>query len=548
MDFQRELELLLRSRFTLICIVSREEERILANIQDVCERGKRAFLSWDLAEGFHVHTEKAPRPQKAADPLTVLEAVDKLQGTIVIALKDFHRCWDRQPKVVRKLRNLAQRLKYSKKTIIITLPSAKIPDELKDDAVILDFPAPELPEIEAILEQLLKTPGVRCTLDANGRARLLRSALGLSSTQAQRVLAKAIVSNGVLDERDIELVTREKSAIIRESGALEYYPASESMASVGGLGRLKEWLNLREQAFGQEARDYGLPAPKGLALIGIPGTGKSLSAKMIASLWQLPLIRMDVGALFGGLVGQSEENVRRALTLAETISPCVLWIDEMEKALATGSGAGDSGTSMRVFGSLLSWMQDKEKPVFVVATANDVGKLPPELLRRGRFDEIFFLDLPTAEERKEIFAVHIRKRKRKIGAYDLDRLAGASEGYVGAEIEQAVIDAMYVAFNDTSQPKRDFTTEDILAAIGRQVPMSQSQRENINYLRQWLQDGRAASASYSEHDTAAPERTMAIQLSDDALENNVPHNTTVAVRGRQQASGGIQPRMMNFEF
>jgi len=318
------------------------------------------------------------------------------------------------------------------------------------------------------------------------------------------------------------------------------------MASVGGLGRLKEWLNLREIAFGQEARDYGLPAPKGLALIGIPGTGKSLSAKMIASLWQLPLIRMDVGALFGGLVGQSEENVRRALALAETISPCVLWIDEMEKALSTGSSSGDSGTSMRVFGSLLSWMQDKKKPVFVVATANDVGKLPPELLRRGRFDEIFFLDLPTTEERKEIFAVHLRKRKRKVGAYDLQRLAAASEGYVGAEIEQAVIDAMYVAFNDTSQPKRDFTTEDVLSAIGRQVPMSQSQRENINYLRQWLQDGRAVSASYSEDDSAAPERTMAIQLSDDNAE--IGAHSTTAIATKNKTPGNIQPRMMHFEF
>ena len=315
----------------------------------------------------------------------------------------------------------------------------------------------------------------------------------------------------------------------------------ETVATVGGLGRLKEWLKLREPAFTQEARQYGLPEPKGLALIGIPGTGKSLSAKMIASLWQLPLIRMDMGAVFGGLVGQSEENIRRALTLAETISPCVLWIDEMEKALATG--AGDSGTSLRVFGTLLTWMQDKKKPVFHVATANDVGRLPPELLRRGRFDEIFFLDLPNAEERKEIFAVHLRKRGRRASAYDLTRLAVAAEGYDGAEIEQAIIDAMYVAFNDSGKTRRDFTTDDILATLRRQVPMSQSQREVIAALRQWLQDGRAMSASYPD-EVGAPRRTLAIQLDDES-------SAGAPSEGKSETQTAVRrpaPRLMDFEF
>ena len=233
--------------------------------------------------------------------------------------------------------------------------------------------------------------------------------------------------------------------------------------------------------------------PKGIALLGIPGTGKSLTAKMIGGLWRLPLLRLDVGALFGSLVGESEERTRRALHLAETIAPCVLWIDEMEKALA--HGGLDSGTSTRVFGTILTWMQEKKAPVFVVATANDISSLPPELLRKGRFDEIFFLDLPTFEERKEIFAVHLRKRRRLPEDYDLDRLAAASEGYVGAEIEQAIIDAMYIGFNDN---EREFTTADILNALARQVPLSVSQREVINYLREWLREGRAQSASFVE--------------------------------------------------
>jgi SpoVK/Ycf46/Vps4 family AAA+-type ATPase len=233
--------------------------------------------------------------------------------------------------------------------------------------------------------------------------------------------------------------------------------------------------------------------PKGIALLGIPGTGKSLTAKMIGGLWHLPLLRLDVGALFGSLIGESEERTRRALHLAETIAPCVLWIDEMEKALA--HGGLDSGTSTRVFGTILTWMQEKEKPVFVVATANDISSMPPELLRKGRFDEIFFLDLPTQDERKDIFAVHLKKRRRIAQDYDLDLLARRSEGFTGAEIEQAIIEAMYIGFNDG---EREFTNEDILHALNRQVPLSISQREAITYLREWLREGRAQSASFQE--------------------------------------------------
>ena len=267
---------------------------------------------------------------------------------------------------------------------------------------------------------------------------------------------------------------------------------TETPDDVGGLGVLKEWLRLRERAFTQEARDYGLPAPKGIALIGIPGTGKSLTAKMIGGLWRLPLLRLDVGSLFGSLVGESEERARRALRLAETVAPCIVWIDEMEKALA--HGGLDSGTSTRVFGTILTWMQEKTAPCFVVATANDISALPPELLRKGRFDEIFFLDLPTLEERKEILAVNLRKRKRLPQDFDLEQLAQESGGYVGAEIEQAIIDAMYLAFNE----HREFITKDIAVALKRQVPLSVSQRETIGALRNWLREGRAQSGSFQE--------------------------------------------------
>ena len=363
---------------------------------------------------------------------------------------------------------------------------------------MIDFPPPDSTELEKVIKDLTQTPGVRLNLTELGREKLVQAALGLTTAQAKRVFSKTIVADGSLDDRDIDLVTQEKKQIIRESEALEFYPVTETPDDVGGLDVLKDWLRLRERAFTQQAREYGLPTPKGIALIGIPGTGKSLTAKMIGGLWRLPLIRLDVGALFGSLVGESEERARRALRLAETIAPCLVWIDELEKALAHGDL--DSGTSRRVFGAILTWMQEKTAPCFVVATANDISSLPPELLRKGRFDEIFFLDLPTLTERKEIFAVHLRKRKRLPQDFDLQRLAEESQGYVGAEIEQAVIDAMYVGFNDG---EREITTQDISDALQRLVPLSVSQREIVQALRDWLREGRAQSASFSQPQQAA---------------------------------------------
>ncbi|MBI4928994.1 MAG: AAA family ATPase, partial [Anaerolineae bacterium] len=407
----------------------------------------------------------------------------------VFVLKDFHELWS-NAQIKRKLRSLAQRLKFTKKTILITTHSPRIPDELKDETVVMPYSLPDTAQLAEVLDQLASTPGVKVNLTPLGKEKLTQAALGLSASQAQRAFARAIITDGVLDDRDIDLVTEEKKQIIRESEALDFTSAVETPDDVGGLSILKDWLRLRESAFTKRAREYGLPAPKGIALIGIPGTGKSLTAKMISGLWRLPLLRLDVGALFGSLVGESEERTRRALRLAETIAPCVLWIDEMEKALA--HGGLDSGTSTRVFGSILTWMQEKSAPVFVVATANDISSLPPELLRRGRFDEIFFLDLPNTEERKEIFSVHLRKRRRLPQDYDLALLAAHSEGYVGSEIEQAVIDAMYLGFNDAA---REFSTTDIVNALERQVPLSVSQRETVEALRAWLSEGRAISAS-----------------------------------------------------
>ena len=491
MSFEQQLDIYLHARFTLIVLVTAEEERALHTIKTVCERTNRPCLTWDVADNFQWLTAVDGSTPAAKDPINALEHIDKAENDAVYVLKDFHECWN-NVQTKRKLRSVVQRLKYTKKSILATCPSHKIPQELKEEAVVAEFPPPTAAELEGVLNRIARSPGVKINLTKLGREKLVQAALGLTAAQAQRVFARAVVTDGVLDDRDISLVTQEKKQIIRESEALEYYEVTETPEDVGGLDILKEWLRLRERAITQEARDYGLPSPKGIALIGIPGTGKSLTAKMIGGLWRLPLLRLDVGSLFGSLIGESEERARRALQVAGMVAPCVVWIDEMEKALA--HGGQDAGTSTRVFGSILTWMQEKTAPCFVVATANDISTLPPELLRKGRFDEIFFLDLPTLAERTEIFKVHLRKRKRLPQDFAVARLAEESDGYVGAEIEQAIIDAMYIGFNAA----REFTTEDVSAALGRQVPLSLSQREAIDGLRDWLHSGRAQSASFAE--------------------------------------------------
>jgi AAA+ superfamily predicted ATPase len=491
MTIDQQLDIYLRARFTLIVLVTAEEERALQTLRAVCEHTKRSCLTWDVADNFQWLTGAEGAAPSTREPLTALDHIDKVENDAIFVLKDFHECWA-NAQVKRKLRSVAQRLKFTKKSIVVLCPTRKIPDEFRDEAVIVDFPSPSTVELEAVLQRITRSAGVKVNLTGRGRDKLVQAALGLSAAQAQRVFARAIVTDGVLDDRDIQLVMEEKKQIIRQSEALEYYDVTESPNDVGGLGVLKEWLRLRERAFTQEARDYGLPSPKGVALIGIPGTGKSLTAKMIGGLWRLPLLRLDVGSLFGSMVGESEERARRALQVAETVAPCIVWLDEMEKSLA--HGGQDSGTSTRVFGSILTWMQEKKAPVFVVATANDISSLPPELLRKGRFDDIFFLDLPNVEERAEIVAVHLRKRKRIVQDFEVETLARESDRYVGAEIEQAIIDAMYVGFN----LGREFTTDDIHAALKRQVPLSVSQRETIDALRDWLESGRAQSASFPE--------------------------------------------------
>jgi len=509
-DFSRRLNVSLRARVTLVVVITPEEERVVSQIKDVCGSWDppRQCIAWDSVDGFSVIAGNRNFLNQSRDPLTALDDIVKTGEDAVVVLKDFHEFWN-NPQVKRRIRNFSQQFRYNRRTIVIVTPTSRVPDEIRDDAVIVHFPPPTAAELSADLDTLLATSGITCSLSPGGREKIIQAALGMTLNQARRAFSKAIVTHGTLDDRDIDAIIADKKDILSASDALEFYSYTEAPENVGGLSVLKDWLRLRERAFTQDARDFGLPAPKGIALIGIPGTGKSLTAKMIADLWHLPLLRLDVGALFGSLVGESEERTRRALSLAETISPCILWVDEIEKAFAFGSG--DAGTSQRVFAHLLTWMQDKTSPCFVVATANNISALPPELLRKGRFDEIFFLDLPTIEERREIFTVHLKKRRCVPADFNLDTLASESEGYVGAEIEQMIIDAMYRAF---SEDMRRVTTADILLCMKTQVPLSVSQRETVAALRAWLAEGRAQSASRAATAPPGNGKTIALETFD----------------------------------
>jgi len=497
-DFARRLNVSLRARVTLIVVMTPEEERVVSRIREVCESWDppRQCITWDSVDGFQIVTGNKNFHTPSRDPLLALDEIQKADENAVIVLKDFHEYWN-NPQVKRKLRSFSQKSRYNRRSIVIVTPSRKIPEEIKDEAVLVHFPPPSPAELSADLDLLLETSGITSSLSKAGREKIIQAALGMTLNQARRSFSKVIVTRGNIGDEDIDTIIADKKEILSQSDALEFYSLTETPDNVGGLSALKDWLRLRERAFTSVARDYGLPAPKGIALIGIPGTGKSLTAKMIADLWHLPLLRLDVGALFGSLVGESEERTRRALALAETIAPCILWVDEIEKAFAFGSG--DAGTSQRVFAHLLTWMQDKTSPCFVVATANNIAALPPELLRKGRFDEIFFLDLPNTDERREIFAVHLKKRKCIPSDFDLDLLARESDGYVGAEIEQTIIDAMYQAF---SEDMRRLNTADIITCMKRQVPLSVSQRETVAALRAYLAEGRAVSASKAIHRSA----------------------------------------------
>ncbi len=517
-DLIDEIDLIIRARYPIIYIVSAEEEPVEEILELVATQGlqRRRVLLWDIVRGWN---------DNGADKGSVMSALLRIgkpshisnssltsnasnvrsedQNDTIFVLRDLHPILKNPTNpsnvpVVRELKNLARELKRTRRTLIITSYTLEIPPEMTEEITVIEFPLPDVQEINYLVRHLIAPE----KLQVAGLAweQLVKACQGLSRSRIQRVLARALADKQCVTEADIESVLAEKQQAIRQTGILEFFTVKESLKSVGGLENLKQWVRMRRDTFTEEARSYGIPNPKGVLLVGIQGTGKSLSAKTIATEWRLPLLRLDTGRLFGGIVGESESRVRQMIQLAEAVAPCVLWIDEIDKAFGNvygGSADGDSGTSRRVFGSLITWMQEKTSSVFIVATANNVRILPAELLRKGRFDEIFFLNLPTEAERQDIFKVHLQKlRPSRLREFDLALLAKQTRNFSGAEIEQVIIDGIHGAFGRGSIGNRqDFTTEDILRAIEETVPLAAIARDQIEALKQWASEAGARTAS-----------------------------------------------------
>jgi len=501
MNFQAEIETLIRARYPILYILSSEEVRVQNVIVEVAKKRQKKVFEWSYSTGVvpagtSIQSQKN-RSAATKDPLMALDQVIEQVEPAIFLFKDFHPFLSKNNfAVVRRLKEIALHLKNSFKTIVLVSPLLQIPTELEKEITVLNYPLPTREDLGELLDKIIEDvrqfKQVKIELDEAGRERLLQAALGLTLGEAENVFAKIIVKDERLSGDDVSEVFAEKQQIIRKSGLLEYCATEENFGRVGGLAVLKDWLNKRAAAFTDEARAFGLPAPKGILMLGVQGCGKSLCAKAVSNQWQLPLLRFDMGRMFGSLVGSSEENVRRAIAVAESVAPDILWVDEIDKAFAgsQGSGATDGGTTARVFGTFLTWLSEKTAPVFVVATANDISQLPPELLRKGRLDEIFFVDLPSLEEREEIFRIHLERRRRPPEQFDLRRLAEAGKDFSGAEIEEAINSALYDAFYS----RRDIATESILVTLSQTVPLAKTMDEQINRLRRWA-EGRARNAS-----------------------------------------------------
>ena len=507
-----DIEVLIRARYPIIYIVSWEEQRVQQWLATVAAKREKALWEWSFSTGL-VQSSRAgasrARNQASKDPSIALdEAVAHVEPAVYL-FKDLHPFLTANNfAVVRKLKETAIAIKDSYKTIVLVSPVLALPPDLEKEVAVVDFPLPGPPEFSLLLDRIVAEvkdqPGVDVALDADSREQLLKDALGLTLNEAENVFAKTIVNDGSLTADDIESVFAEKRQIIRKSGLLDYYDVDVAISQVGGMEQLKQWLSNRSLAFTDKAREFGLPPPKGVLLLGIQGCGKSLCAKAVASMWRMPLLRMDIGRMFGSLMGSSEENMRRALQVAELVAPVVLWLDEIDKALSgTKSSGSDNGTTARVFGTFLTWLSEKASSVFVIATANDVSDLPPELLRKGRFDEMFFVDLPNEGERREIVRIHIERRGRDPKRFDLDRLARSAAGFSGAEIEQAIVAALFDAF----AAGMDIDSDRIEHALRETVPLSKTMESEITRLREWA-NGRARPATIADEAVAAPRRKI----------------------------------------
>lgn len=521
-----QLDRLIRSRYPVILISSFEEARITEAVYETARDQEKSLFVWSVSQGLRrvekgpddsltfTTKPKDPAPDETQEPTAALKAL-YAWGTdrpAIFIFKDLHG-FAQDPATVRWIRDIAGVFQEQTNTLILLSPQfvvagqSGLPADLEKDVAVMDWPLPYNGEIESILDlcansvrgQVSRRTKKAITVDIeNGtREAILRAMSGLTAFEAKSVLSMAVVTHGALDERAIPLIIAEKKQIVKKTGFLEFFDTNVKQDEIGGLDLLKEYTRKKRAAFSDEARAYGLPAPRGFLMVGVPGSGKSLTAKASTG-GQMPLLRLDVGALMGGLVGLSEANTRAALNLAEAVAPCVLWIDEIEKGLGgMGGGENDGGTTKRVFGTLLTWMQEHTSPVYVVATANDVSGLPPELLRR--FDDLFWVDLPSQDEREAILRIHLQKCGRNPADFELKPVADEMFDFTGAEIEKVVNAALVIGFDDGA---RQITTADLLEAAREIVPVSRTMEAKIKDLRDWA-DTRARPAS-SKQPAATP--------------------------------------------
>lgn len=469
-DCVQELTLLLRAGWRVIALESFEEERALRVLERAARSVKRELCTWSVAAGLG---PEGGGSGSLDEGLRAIAAVEEPAVFVIldarVPLQDFAS--------VRRLRDMLPELGRRRQTLVLLGAVIELPLELEREAGCVSLALPNASDLhglfERVVESMAKIDVKPDLLDA-----CVRAALGLTGAEAVRVFRKTWMANGAIDDRTVGEIIREKRQALRRTPALTFHDTAAPLAEVGGLGELKHWLRERRRAFGEEARSFGLPEPRGLLLLGVQGCGKSLSAKAIAMEWGFPLLRLDLAAAFGDATRSPEITIREATSIAESLSPAVLWIDEIEKGFAA---TGSDPSASRVFGSFLTWLAEKQSPVFVAATANDVTKLPPELLRRGRFDELFFVDLPSEQERVEILSIHLRKRGREPSHYPLQELAVQAERLSGAELEQVVSAGLYIAFAES----RDLAENDLANAIQETVPLYETYEERIKELRNW---------------------------------------------------------------
>ena len=483
----KNFELLIKSRTPLIWITTKEEERLYKVIKNSCEKlSIKRFVLWDCVNGLKGALNEEGKFSN--NPLGVLNWIKDQSSELstLLLLKDFHKFYD-DPSICRTIKELSYSLKKTTNNLILsshTLPSS---EELDDLMTIINLPLPDQSELINLIKKI--ATNTDSNLNEDDLIELASASSGLSEVRVKQVAAKALTKRGKISKEDIKDILEEKKQVIARSEILEFFEGNSNQNDIGGLKVLKVWLKQRYQAFSKEAREYGLPIPKGVLLVGPQGTGKSLTAKSISKTWSMPLLRLDVGRLFSSLVGSSEARTRETILRAEAMSPCILWIDEIDKGFG-GDARSDGGTSQRVLASLLTWMAEKESAVFVIATANAIDKLPAELLRKGRFDEIFFLDLPNSDERLSILDLHLKKRRPSYN-FPLSTIIDRTNGYSGAELEQAVIEGMHFSFSE----KRELMEKDLIKAVSELVPLSRTAKEQIDLLKEWSSTGRARSAS-----------------------------------------------------